>query len=275
MNKFTLLIGLLVSSLVFSAKAYALTPTPAAKAISPTVSQTTNENISNQINQLKDKIASRVSELNLVEKRGVIGTVTDVSSSKITLTDNTGSTKQIDVDEITKFSSSLVKGTFGLSDITKGTKISVLGLYNKQTKRILARFVRTSIDPIFVTGAIATTDPKLIMLSLKTTEGKSAKIDVVPTTKISSYTKTGLVSKLTFLSLNIGDRVIVIGYPDKKDTSLTVASRLIVLPDVPKDPNIDIEIPSPTVAPTVALPAARKLPVTTPAVKTPTSTITR
>mgnify|MGYP001791461611 CR=1 FL=1 len=248
----------------------AVSPTLApSKAVIATVSANVSEKISNQINQLKDKIASRVSELNLVEKRGIIGTVTDTTSSKITIVDNTNTTKQVDVDEITKFSSSTTKGTFGLSDITKGTKVSVLGLYNKQTKKILARFVRTSVDPVFITGAISETDPKNIMLTLKNADNKAIKIDVVPSTKILSYSKDAAASKVLFLGLSIGDRVVVIGYPDKKDSNLVVATRIVILPDLPKDPKIDITIPSPTATPTTAVLPVKKLPITTPSVTKP------
>ncbi len=269
MRKIIYLSLFLFSITLFTAKARAAAPTS-----TPTASENASEKINSQINELKDKIASRVSELNLVEKRGIIGTVIDASSSKISLTDTSGNTQEVDVDEITKFSSSTTKGTFGVSDITKGTKISVLGLYNKQTKRILARFVQTSIDPIFISGAISELDSKNIMLSMKTSDGKQSKIDVVPSTKILSYSKSGDATKLIFLKLNIGDRIIVVGYPSKTDSTLTQASRIVVLPDLPKDPEIDITIPSPTAEPT-AVPAVRKLTVPTSTIKKVTPTIAR
>ena len=76
----------------------------------------------------------------LVEKRGIIGTVTDSSDTQITVTDIAGNIRFVDVDELTKFYSSDSK-TFGISDIKNGMTIGVLGLYNKQSRRILAREV--------------------------------------------------------------------------------------------------------------------------------------
>jgi hypothetical protein len=75
------------------------TPTPTK---STAVDDTIKEKLDEQINELKEKIASRVSELKLVEKRGIIGTISDVSSTKITLNDSDGKTRFVDVDEITK-----------------------------------------------------------------------------------------------------------------------------------------------------------------------------
>jgi len=112
----------------------AATPTP------------TTESLETQINDLKDKIASRVAELKLVEKKGIIGTVTDSSDTQITLSDLSTNIRFVDVDELTKFSSSLSK-SFGISDVEKGQTLGVLGLYNKQSRRILAREVNVLSKP--------------------------------------------------------------------------------------------------------------------------------
>lgn len=208
---------------------------PTTAAPSPT-GKSLDKKLNNQINQLKEKIASRVSELNLVEKRGIIGVVTGVAANQITLTDVAGNTRFVDVDEITKYSSG--SKTFDLSDITKGTKISILGLYNKQSKRILARFIATSVDPIFVNGAVTSLDSKNFTLVLTTPEQKQTKIDIENITKISDYDKEGTPTRSGFSQLAVGDRLAIIGFPDKTDSTLLVASRIMVFPDLPKDPKI-------------------------------------
>src|SRR5690348_1842945 len=110
--KKTIILTSLVLSLALTSSAYAAAPTP-----NPT------QVINNQINQLKDKIASRVSELNLVEKRGIIGTIADVTNNQLTVNDTEGNTRYIDVDEITKFSSAASNASFGLSDLKKGMQV--------------------------------------------------------------------------------------------------------------------------------------------------------
>ncbi|HSW47601.1 MAG TPA: hypothetical protein VLG67_00830 [Candidatus Saccharimonadales bacterium] len=234
------------TNIVFAVSA---TPTP-PKAITPTISETLNEKLNSQINQLKDKIASRVSELNLVEKKGVTGVVSDTSTNKITLTDISGYSNIIDIDEITKFSSSSAKGTFGLSDLTKGTNINVLGLYNKQSKRILARFITTAINPSFLSGTISDIDGKGFTITIISSDKKSTKIDINTATKISIYSKIDGLTKIGFTKLNIGERVSIVGFPDKTTPSLIVASRIVDLPSLPKDPNISIAEPTPTTVPT-------------------------
>lgn len=244
---FTILLFLILNTTA----ANAATPTPAPTSQTSPTSEALNTKLNNQINQLKDKIASRVSELNLVEKRGIIGSVSETSSTQITLTDQSGNPRIIDVDEITKFTSS-AKSSFGLSDLTKGNKISVLGLYNKQSKRILARFIQTSVNPVFLTGAISEIDSKNIMLKIVSVDKKEIKIDVIQTsTKILESSKEEELAKILFSRLNTAERIYVVGYPDKKDSSLIVSSRIIVFPSVAKNPQISIQTPTPTLSPTV------------------------
>lgn len=264
-----------ILSLLFNTHiTYAQTPTP-LPSISPVISEKLNEKLNTQINKLKDKIASRVSELNLVEKRGATGVVSEVSTNKITLTDLNGNTKLIDIDEITKFSSSSAKGTFGLSDLTKGTKINVLGLYNKQSKRILARFITTAVNPVFLSGTIYEIDTKNRTMSVATDDKKTTKIDIVPSTKISSYSKEDGLTKILLTGLNTGVRVAVIGFPDKTDPTMIVAQRITVLPELPQNPQISISIvqPTPTASPTAVL-RRTQAPVVTSSVKKVTPIVT-
>lgn len=234
---------------LFVNQAQAVTPTvaPTAKAtakgsITPTLGPTQGlgkEKLNEQINELKEKIASRVSELKLVEKRGMIGVVSETSANKITLTDLSGKTRFVDVDEITKFSSS--SKSFGISDLTKGTKITILGIYNKQSKRILARFIQVTVTPHYLTGVISDMDNKNFTLNIMTEDNKTVKIDIESPTKISAYDKTDGLAKYGFSKMDAGDRLAIIGYPDKKDTSMIVATRIIDLAALPKDPKIIVK----------------------------------
>lgn len=231
----------IVSTILFliitvDANAATPTPTPETKPSKAAL----NEKLNEQISQLKEKIASRVSELNLVEKRGVIGTVTEVSGGKITIKDVQGNTRFIDVDEITKFSSASNK-SFGLSDLTKGTKISALGLYNKQSKRLLARFINTSVDPVFISGTITDIDTKNFLLTVTTVTNKQVKLDNQTSTKIYIVDNNGDLVKSGFSKFEVGDRVSAIGFPDKKDATMIVPNRIITLPDLAKNPNTVVE----------------------------------
>ena len=208
---------------------------------SATSSAAMGEKLNEQINQLKDRIASRVAELNLVEKRGIIGTVKETTGNQITITDLKGKTRFVDVDEITKFSSPSVKSSFGLSDLTKGTKISILGLYNKQSQRILARFIHAFTVPSYISGRISDIDKKNFHITLTSEDQKETKIDIETLSTLSIYTKEEGISKYGFSKLAIGDKITVTGFPDKKDPNLLVASRVMILPELPQNTKIIIK----------------------------------
>jgi hypothetical protein len=233
---FTIALLLLISPLTAVA-ATSPTPTP-AKTIP-------SDSLTKEITNLKDKIASRVAELKLVEKRGIVGIVSDVKDTQITLTDIKGDTRFIDVDELTKFSGLDSKSTFGISDIKKGMSLAILGRYNKQSERLLARFVDETTMPRFVSGTINTINSTDFLLVIKDGKGKTFTIDVENSTKTQTYTKENGLKKIGFSKLATGNIVVVNGYDDTKDSTKIVATRILVLSDFSPSPSTN---PSPTTA---------------------------
>lgn len=219
-----------------------------AQTATPTKTDETEDNgLTEQINDLKDKIASRVAQLKLVDKRGVIGTVTDVKDTQITLIDPQQKKRIIDIDEITKFSSPSAKSTFGISDITVGSEISVIGLYNKQSRRILGRFVESTTKPTFITGIITEINDDDFAVSILDSNEKTTIVDIEKLTKTNKYTKEDEIVKSGFSQLSVGDRVVVTGYPSDEENRLT-GIRILQLPESPKHPDILFDYPesSPT-----------------------------
>ncbi len=220
-------------------------PTPtSAKAKQTPTPETTSEDkqqtLINQINNLKEKVASKVAELKLVEKRGIIGVVTQASDNKITLTDGFGETRFVDVDELTKFSSVNAKGTFGISDITTGMPISVIGLYNKDSRRLLARFVNEYIVPIFISGQITDVDKINYTITVVNEQQKKTLIDIENITRTSTYNEDDGLTKAGFSKIETGQRVHVMGYLNKEDKKRLTATRIITFPSLPKNPKISL-----------------------------------
>jgi hypothetical protein len=226
---------LLILFIIPATGVYAITPTATP---APTISK--QEKLLDEINNLREKVASKVAELNLVEKRGIFIVAEDVSGNKITGNDLQDNTRIVDVDELTKFSSTSQKASFGISDITKGTWLSVLGLYNKQSKRILARFVDTVTLPLFISGEITDIDKVNYTITVFSENKISTLIDIENITKTSSYTKDNGLIRLGFSKLNVGDRAYVVGYADAKEKNRMSASRIFVFPELVKNPKITI-----------------------------------
>lgn len=211
--------------------------TPMALAVTPTPTKDPNAT-PQQITDLQERIASRVAQLKLVDHRGIIGTVTDVTQTQITLSDVQGNTRFVDVDEITKFSNPTAKGTFGISDIQKGQTIGILGLYNKESRRLLARFVDALTLPQLFDGAVISIDKTNFSVDVVTADQRTFTVAIEDITKTSSYTTGGALVKSGFSKITTGQRITIVGFPDIKDNKKIIGSSVILFTDIPVNPKI-------------------------------------
>lgn len=209
----------LLSAIQSAAFAQTSTPKPAKQSVTDTLSE--------GITDLKEKIASRVAELDLVEKKGIVGVATEVEDTQITLTDIYGETRIIDVDEITNFASPDEKASFGISDIETGTKISVLGLYNKETSRLLARFVNVVSIPKYIVGSVTQTDEDEFRISVTGLDNVAYTVDVETSTTTQAYVDEDF-ERAGFSDIETGQNVFITGFEDEKDPSTISASRILI-----------------------------------------------
>lgn len=212
--------------------------------------------LSDQIDDLKSKIASKVAQLNLVEKRGLYGIVTDASDTQVTLKTVSGNTRFVDVDELTKFSSDS-NDSFGISDVEKGMSLGVIGLYNKQSQRLQARVIEEK-DPLpnFIFGAVFSVDSKNFTVTVAKENGAKNVIDIESITKTYSFIDGELV-KSGFSKIKETTPIIVVGFPKKEDKNITLASRIFLFPDITASVNINLNPNQPTVIPSTG--SGRKL----------------
>lgn len=241
----TLSISLATNSL------FAASPTP-----TPTTSPTNK--LEQQINSLKDRIASRVAQLKLVDKRGLMGKVTDVTDTQLTLSDYQGNIRIVDVDELTKFSSPDVKGSFGISDIKKGTTLGVIGLYNKESRHLLARWVDVATMPLVLNGAILSLDKSNYTFKIVVSGNNQWNVDVETITKTNAYTKAAGIVRSGFSKLEEGQRVLVVGVVDKNDATKIIASRITVFPELPHNPALAL-VKQEDIAPVTSTGSGKKL----------------
>ena len=221
---------ILLQSLEFN-KIYAQT---VSKAPTPTISK-----LQQQVDDLKDKIASKVAELNLVEKRSFYGIVIDVSDTQVTLKDLEGNTKFVDVDELTKFSSSNSK-SFGISDIENDMWLGVMGLYNKQSRRLLARVIsEESVLPNFIYGAVYSIDAEEFAITVAKENGARNVVDIESITKTFSF-EDGKLVKSGFSKIKETQTLIVIGFSERADKNKIIAARIIIFPQISVSPKIDL-----------------------------------
>lgn len=238
-------IFLLLILLILLSPSISLAQTPSITPNEEEIETEALDSKDEKVDQIKDKVASRVAQLKLVEKRGVVGIVESVNDNEIRINDLNDKTRIIEVDELTKYSSE--ENSFDLTDIQKGTKISAIGLYNKDSEKLLARFVNEISIPIFLNGVISDKDDKEFTVTLSTIDEKKYTVDVERITKSFSFSD-GELETTGFAKLETLKNALVIGYVDPKDENRISATRIIVFPDVPKNPGIEIDTPEPSKA---------------------------
>lgn len=223
--KKALIVLSIIFSLTFSQKVYAAT--------SPTTSPSETKELQT-IQRIKDMVASKVAELNLVDKRGLFGEVTDVANTQVKIKNIKGETQIIDIDELTEFTGNSSSTSFGITDIQKGDRMSFVGLYNKDREHLLARFVKVApVMPVSFDGVIAAKDSTNYNFTMYNADGDKKIIDIETSTKTTDYSPKEGLTKSGFSKTDPGVRAIVTGFLDKQDNTHIIADRILVLNDVP------------------------------------------
>ncbi len=181
------------------------------------------------IEKIKEMVADKVSKLNIIEKRGFIGIVQDTSNTQITVEDIHGKKRFIDIDELTKFQESIGSSkTFGISDIEKGDKLSFVGQFNKDTERLLARFVTyTTSIPEYINGTVTDVDNKEFTITVTTLKNKKVTVDIERSTNTRSYDSKDGMQKSGFSQIVVGEKILVVGFPDEEEEDRYSASRIL------------------------------------------------
>jgi hypothetical protein len=212
----------------------------AAENVTPTAAPSTNqvpesdEEIE-RVQRIKDIVASKVAELNLVEKRGIIATVTEVSSTEIKAIDYKDKSVTVDVDELTKFD--FEDENFGISDLEVGEVYSFIGLYNRDSEKLLARFIsQPDSIPNYVNGAISEINEDDFQITVVNADNKTFTIDIENSTDTMIIDSQGSLDKSGFSGLSVGQRVIAIGFITNGDEM--TASRIIHFELIP--PSVEV-----------------------------------
>lgn len=186
-----------------------------------------------KIEEIKEKVASTVAALNLVSKKGLVGEITKLEKNKIAI-ERKEEVKLIDVDELTKYSRSEKdkKSTeIKFSDLDLADTIVAIGLYNRDSRKLLARIVLVKSVDININGVVREVDIKGNTLTVEDKKNNETYlIDVKNTTIIRNYTKGEDLTKITLAKVEIGQRAHVNGRKDSQDTGRLAAFRILLLP---------------------------------------------
>lgn len=226
----------------------------------PSATSSPSGETSVQIQQLKDRLATKVAELRQLEKRAMYGTVKATTISTITVETLTKDVKIELTDEIKVIQ--ILKGkrtTLTTDDISKGDIVVVYGNYDLTLDLLKAKVVFiTSPSPEQIHGVVTARDDKAFTYTVQTNDGVSMIVDFERTTVTRSWTKDSGLEKIGFSKIKINDIVHVLGTKVPKKENRISALRIL---DV--GPLLGIVV-TPTPEPTNSSPSATLKPTAKP-----------
>lgn len=209
---FFLLAALLVTQNVYAATATA-TATPKSSVI----------------DDLKERLATKVAEMRQTQKKAIFGTIKAVSVSTITVETKTSDVKIELTDAIQVFQTIKDKRTtLTQDDLAKGDIVSVFGDYDSGLDLLKAKvIVIQSEPPMRISGTITDIDKKEFTVSVDIGEGKIYIVDIEKSTVVFGYNPENGIVKGGFSKLEIGAVALVVGTPVAKKENRISAIRFL------------------------------------------------
>jgi len=188
-----------------------------------------DEKKSLQIENLKERLATKVAELKQTSKKAMYGLMKSLSISSITIETNQKDVKLEVTDDITV--AQIIKGTrtdLSIEDLDEDDFVVVFGEYDTSLDLLDAKHIFIqSVQPSFFHGQITEIDDTSYTITIITTEDRTLSIDYEKSTKSLSWNKVDGIEKSGFSKLNIKDNIHVLGFPDNEDKDSISATRIV------------------------------------------------
>ncbi len=207
-----------------------------ASVCSPVVAQTatlsatptTATDKAQQLESLKDRLATKVAELRQSQRMAVFGTIKSVSISTFTVETKTKDLKIELTDDIKVFQMLKGKRTALKTDnLEKGDIVTVFGEYDNTLELLKTSVVFIQgVAPLQVSGTITETNKTDYTITITAPDSKTYIIDFETTTKTSLWNGSALV-KGGFSTFTVGDIIHVTGSAVAKKENRISASRIV------------------------------------------------
>jgi len=234
-----LLISLLTLSLTITPSVFAQTATQSA----------TNK----KIEDLKDRLATKVAQLRQTSRRAIYGTVKSTSITSFVVETKTKDVKIELTDEIKVIQ--YLKGertALTSEDIAKGDLVSVFGDYDTTLDLLKATIVVIQRPgPERISGTVTARDDKEYTVTIKNPQGVTYIVDIEKSTKTLLWDreKKGLV-KSGFSKIVAGNVVHIVGFPVPKKELRMSADRILDLGNLNAPTGQTTQEASPAASPT-------------------------
>jgi hypothetical protein len=229
--KHTPLIATIIGTLLASSVATSVLAVAPVASPSATLSPKPTDAKSKQIEDLKDRLATKVAELRQTRTSALFGTVSVTTVSTISIGTKTKDIKMDIPDDLRVFQVLKGKRTTLTSDaVTKGDVITVFGDLDTTLDVMKPKVI--FIEPILpqlIHGTITNIDKTAYTITVLSPDNMTYTIDIEQTTKILVNDKDKGLIKTGFSKIAIGDVVHVVGAPEPKKENQLSGVRILDL----------------------------------------------
>ena len=199
-----------------------------AQTASPSATPTTAKD--KQIEDLKDRIATKVAELSQTQRSAIFGKVKAVSISSATIETQTKDVKIELTDDITIFQNLKGKRTeLSIEDLAKDDIVTVFGEHDATLDLLNAKVIFIQgVLPIRTAGVVTDINKTNFTLTVKPPQGPDITVDIEKFTKTTIWDGED-VAKGGFSKIIVGDTVHVAGTPVAKTENRISADRILNL----------------------------------------------
>lgn len=213
------------------ASAQTKAPDPATSSAKPTQSQAA---VDREVQNLKDKIANKVSELQKKKKRGISGVISEISDKEITIESEDSETFTITLDDVlTKYFviSGISKKEGTIKSLAKGDFIVVVGPETEGD--VVANAIYKDERYIVGAGSVTEVNATDFYIKVVTTDKESMTIDMETNTKrVLMDSKTLEFETIGFSKIKEGDTVhyVLKKTGNERELNRYSALRVMVIP---------------------------------------------
>jgi len=176
-----------------------------------------------QVEDLKERLATKVAQLRQSERRAIYGTVKTVTISTLTIGTINKDIKIELTDDIKVFQ--MLKGkrtALTIEDVSKNDVVSIFGDWDTAVEVLKAKVIfihNGNNDTKRVTGTITEVKKADYTITLTSHDGNTVTVDFETATKTTIWTKEKGLEKGGFSKLVPGDTILVVGtaVPKKED----------------------------------------------------------
>lgn len=195
---------------------------------SPTLSTTPNKSL----DDLKERLATKVAQLRDVVTRAIYGKVSSISVNSAMIETTTKNYK-IEYEDDIKVAQ-IINGKrtdLTIDDIDTSDPVSVFGAFDATLELLKAKFIFIESKKVYtrLSATITDIDREGFAITVLASDGKTMTADIEKTTKAFGWTAVDGIVKSGFSKMAIGDSIHLIGLPDPKKETNIQALRILDL----------------------------------------------